>query len=163
MYKQISRRQLSVVIVGTLTAVSGCLDDGRNNDEITETRTSTVTDRPTQTRTPTATDEPTETRATETIPPYNRSLHNLRVENRRLTTVSVRVVIQRRDTGDERTLTLRLDPGDSQTYEELDVLSEPVEIRVTVGDETVTYTPMSDGVVVVTLTDDGVDFEEVVA
>lgn len=158
-----NRRDLCVTVAGCLAATAGCLTDTGPTGSVEPTRGDATTGTGADPQTPTATDEPTETRTTETIPPYNRSLHDLRVENRRLTTVSVRVVIRRRDTGDERTLTLRLDPGDSRTYEELDALSEPVEVRVTVGDETATYTPMSDGVVVVTLTDDGVDFEEVVA
>ena len=153
----ISRRQLCAVVVGVFGAATGCLGDAggdrRSDDEPTRTQTATATEEPTRTRTASA---------TRTIPPYDRSLHSLRVENRRRTAVSVRVVIQRRDTDDERTLRLQLDPGDSRTYEELDVLSEPVEVQVTVGDETAAYTPQSDGTVVVTVTPDGIEFEEVV-
>ena len=153
----VDRRQLCAAVVGSLTAISGCLGDSPGDD--------THDDEPTRTQTATATDEPTQTQtatATRTIPPYDRSLHDLRVENGREESVTVQVVIRRRDTGDERTLRLRLDPGDSRTYEELDVLSEPVEVRVTVGNETAAYTPQSDGIVVVTVTTGAVEFEEVV-
>lgn len=149
------RRRLCAALAGSLTPIAGCLDgsqsDGSLDDDSGRTDTATAADG--QPRTPTG---------TETIPPYDRSLHDLRVENGREESVTVRVVIRRRDTDDERTLRPRLDPGDSRTYEELDVLSEPVEVQVTVGDETAAYTPQSDGTVVVTVTPDGIEFEEVV-
>jgi hypothetical protein len=149
------RRQLCAVVGGCLTTITGCL----GND-----RTTTTVDELTGARTATATDEPTGTPTRETIPPYSRSLHEFRVENGRGTSVRVRVVIRHRDTDDERTLQLRLDPGGSRTYEDIDLLAEPVDVQVTVGDETVTYTPQSDGVVTVILTTDDpeIQFEEVV-
>ena len=162
-----NRRQLCAAVGGCLTTATGCLGSDRTTaavDEPTRTRTATAMDGSTQTRTATPTEEPTGTPATETIPPYSRSRHELRVENERGTSVRVQVVIRHRDTDDERTLQLRLDPGGSRTYEDLDLLAEPVDVQVTVGDETATYTPQSGGVVTVVVTTDDteIQFEEAV-
>ena len=143
-----NRRRLCAVLAGSVTAAAGCLGISRN----------TTTDEPTAT----ATDEPTRTAtATRTIPPYNRSLHTLRVSNSRQEPVVV--VIQSRATDDERTMRLQLEPGESREYEDLDLLAEPVDVRVTIGGETTTYTPQSDGIIVVSVTADGVEFEEIVS
>jgi hypothetical protein len=164
----VNRRQLCAAVGGCLTTATGCLGSNRTTttvDEPTDTRTATAIDGSTQTRTAPGTEEPTGTPTTETIPPYSRSLHELRVENGRGTSVRVRVVIRHRDTDDdERTLQLRLDPGGSRTYENLDLLAEPVDVQVTVGDETATYTPQSGGVVTVVVTTDDteIQFEEAV-
>ncbi|ERH12684.1 MAG: hypothetical protein J07HB67_01710 [halophilic archaeon J07HB67] len=129
-------------MIGSLATITGCLGDTQTGD--------TPDDEPTRTPTP-----------TRTIPPYNRSLHTLKLKNRR--EESVLVVIDPRAAADGRTLRFELEPGAVEVYEDLDLLAEPVDVRVTVGGETTTHTPQSEGIVVVTVTPDGVEFEEVVS
>jgi hypothetical protein len=130
------------VVVGSPATITGCLGNSQGSD--------TPDDEPTGTPTP-----------TRTIPPYDRSLHTLELKNRR--EESVLVVVDPRAADDERTLRLDLEPGAVEVYEDLDLLAESVDVRVTVGGETTTYTPQSEGIVVVTVTADGVEFEEVVS
>lgn len=155
------RRGVCKAAVLASFALSGCLvgSDGRPTGE-SATPPRTSLESPTPTRTP-RTDEPTAT-PTETIPPLTRDLNEFTVINELDRTATVEVEISVQESDESQVFEIELDPGSEVEYDDLSILEHPVTWSVTHDGETYEYRDYNSGILGITITEDGIEFVELV-